>query len=93
MAIPKFNKTDSIGKFLKIIYFLSVHIVFCIRGSIWRTYGEKKIFFCLGWDWRRPPGRTGHHSWADGLYSAASGSYRGGFATLQPDNKIKVSEL
>ena len=53
--------------------------------------GKIISFFCLGWDWRRPPGRTGHHSWADGLYSAASGSYRGGFATLQPDNKIKVS--
>ena len=53
--------------------------------------GKIISFFCLGWDWRRPPGRTGHHSWADGLYSAASGSYRGGSVTLQPDNKIKVS--
>lgn len=55
--------------------------------------GEKSFFFYLGWDWGRPTGRTGHHSWADGLYSAASGSYRGGIATLQSDNKTKVSKL
>lgn len=55
--------------------------------------GGNNFFFSLGWDWGRPTGRTGHHSWADGLYSAATGSYRGSVATLQSDNKTKVSKL
>lgn len=68
--------------------------MFGLLGKYVDQFGEfieNSFFFCLGWYWGRPTDRAGHHSWADGLYYAASGSYRGGFATLQSDNKTKVS--